>query len=110
MSDPRSTPNPYATPVPGTPEAQGQVIGAQRGHALIDRAIRVSLGIVLADAAAVEQAGGAVVALTRGDCAVGYRSATSYQTRPASRGSQRSASRVTLTSFSTTLSTCSFTC
>jgi FtsH-binding integral membrane protein len=30
MSDPRSTPNPYATPVPGTPEAQGQVIGAQR--------------------------------------------------------------------------------
>ena len=29
MSDPRSTSNPYAPPVAGTPEAQGGVVGAQ---------------------------------------------------------------------------------
>ena len=46
--------------------------------------------------------------LCPGDCAIRYRSSTSYHTRPASRGSQRSANRVTFTSFSTTLSTCSF--
>src|SRR5699024_5481704 len=72
---------------------------AQRGDRLVDRAVGLCARIVLGYAPAVEQAGRAVIAPPRGDRAARNRgAAAAHQTRPASRGSQRSASKVTLTS------------
>ena len=78
---------------------------SQRGDRFVDRAVGLSARVGLGDAAAVKQAGRSVVALAGGDRALRDRGrgdvgemGADYQTRPASRGSQRSASRVTLTS------------
>ena len=93
----------------------------ERGDGLVDRAVGLGPEVVLGDpGAAEEEAGRAVVAacavataesrsglasVVTGSVAVGR-----HHIRPASRGSQRSASRVTLTSCSTTDSACSLTC
>ena len=72
----------------------------------------VGLGarVVLGHAATEEQAGGAVVPPARGDGAAADGLPASYQVRPASRGSQRSARSVTLTSWPSASSAASFTC
>src|SRR5258706_14057705 len=82
---------------------------AERRDRLIDGAVRLCSGVVLADAlAAEEQAGRAVVSARGRDRRVDR--ASGHHMRPASRGSQRSARSVTLTGWSTTDSTCSCTC
>ena len=83
----------------------------ERGNGLVDRAVGLGPEVVFRDArAAVEQAGRAVVALARRDRRAEVVGVRGHHMRPASRGSQRSASSVTLTSCSTTDSACSLTC
>ena len=69
---------------------------AERGHGFVDRAVGLGAEVVLGDPlAAVEEAGRAIVALAGRD---GRCEVFGHHMRPASRGSQRSASSVTLTS------------
>ena len=89
------------------------------GYGFVDRAVGLGPGVVLVDpVAAEEQARRAVVALAGRDGRVEARelgrcdasvTGGAHHIRPASRGSQRSASRVTLTGCSTTDSACSCT-
>ena len=71
---------------------------AQAGDGLVDRAVGLGAGVVLGHATTEEQPGGAVVPLAGGDSAAADGRPARYQVRPASRGSQRSARSVTLTS------------
>ena len=110
-------------PGPGRRRVDVGQLGAgepERGDGLVDGPEGLGPEVVLGDALAAEQqAGRAVVAAARGHGAVEREAAhrpdaearrRAHHIRPASRGSQRSASSVTLTSWSTTLSACSLTC